>query len=288
MHSNATQVGRVRSPGQAPFSPLSLVEVMSNGMQWTELPSTSNEWREGPQERDANWGAALTAPGVQADRRNGVLLSPLGRHSQTALHEELFAMVEAELGRAREEAERIIAEAEQTAQALVQKRCEEAVAEVRTEQCQAFASAAEACLEQIREQWRGLCKELYSQIATLAVEVAEKIIHRQLDEHPELVIEMAREALSQLSQEGKLRLVVSEVDADLLSEHMAALLSVLPPATELTIVGDAALRQGDVIVQGEGGEIDARIDTQLNTIAAVLNETNSDAGAVGDGKAAAA
>jgi flagellar biosynthesis/type III secretory pathway protein FliH len=82
--------------------------------------------------------------------------------------------------------------------------------------------------------------------------------------------------------------VVSEVDADLLSEHMAALLSVLPPATELTIVGDAALRHGDVIVQGEGGEIDARIDTQLNTIAAVLNETNSDAGAVGDGKAAAA
>jgi len=195
------------------------------------------------------------------------------------------SLAEAELARAREEARRILEEAEQAAEraaaaarAEMERRCEEAVAAVQAEQRQAFAQAAADLLGQMEEGFHSLCEDLGRQVAALAMEVAEKVVRDRLDTRPEAVVQMAREALRSLSDGGcaatcgTVRLVVSAGGARELSEHKAALLTALPPGGELSVVADETLAPGDVIVQGEGGEIDARIATQLEAIRQGLEE----------------
>jgi flagellar biosynthesis/type III secretory pathway protein FliH len=78
---------------------------------------------------------------------------------------------------------------------------------------------------------------------------------------------MAREALARLTDGGKLRLLVSPADADRLRAQKQALLSALAPGGQVEIVADETLQPGDVLVQSEAGEVDARLATQLDTLA---------------------
>lgn len=175
-----------------------------------------------------------------------------------------------EIEAAREEAARIIAEARKRAAEEIERRCAEAVAAVEAEQRQAFAQAASELLAAIEEQWKFFREEMASQVSTIALEVAEKIVHRKLAEDADIVVSMAREALSKLTDAGRVRLVVSSDDADRLAEHKAVLLTALPPGTEIEVVADPSLGRGDIVVQSQGGEIDARLGTQLDAMRRTL------------------
>ncbi len=159
------------------------------------------------------------------------------------------------------------------AEAEIQRRCAEALARIEQQERQAFSQAASELLRQIESQWQAFMDSASRQIATLALEIAGRIIRQKLETDTEAVLTMAREVLSKLTDAGKIRLVLSPEDADRLSEYKARLLAALPPGSDVEIVADQSLQRGDIVVQSEAGEIDARIQTQLASIADTLRQT---------------
>ncbi|MCD6351689.1 MAG: hypothetical protein J7M26_06185 [Armatimonadetes bacterium] len=199
---------------------------------------------------------------------------PPGAQTSSGPASEAAEAVERELARARAEAARLLQQAREQAAAEAENLKAQVEAQVRAEQEEAFAKAAEELLAQERRQWEELRERLAQQVAPLAIEIAERILRSTLAEKPEVVVEMARAALSSLADDGQVRLVVSPEDEDLLSQHKTALLAALPPGAELTIVSEETLGRGDLVVQGAAGELDARIDTQLNSFVEELQRAS--------------
>lgn len=188
---------------------------------------------------------------------------------------------------ARREAARIVAEAEECAAAR-DASAAEALARARAEEHEAFASAARELLARIEDEWQAARRRVEGQVATLALAVAAKILRRELDARPEAVVGMARAAMAQLTDGGRLRLRVSARDAGVVDERRALLVGALPPGASLEVAADESLAPGDVVVESEAGEIDARVDVQLETLARSLGATAAEAAGEGDGEEARA
>ncbi|MBF7081962.1 flagellar biosynthesis protein [Desulfallas sp. Bu1-1] len=144
-------------------------------------------------------------------------------------------------------------------------------ARIETEKIMAGAGKVLAQAEQVRrEKLTGLKDE----ILELALEIAEKILARELELHPDIVLNVAGEALQLVTNRKSVVLWVNPEDLQICENHRERLLNHLPPRAELQILTDEQIERGGCVVETDFGKVDARITAKWeNLISAIKGES---------------
>lgn len=131
------------------------------------------------------------------------------------------------------------------------------------------AAAALACAAAERDR---RLAALAPEVAALAVDVARRVLGRELAQDPAAVVDLAARALAQARERREVVLRVSPEDAALVRGAEGRLAALLARAPGLVVREDASLERGGVVVETEAGRIDARVEAQLAAMERALAE----------------
>ncbi|MBS1722937.1 MAG: hypothetical protein JSS66_08295 [Armatimonadetes bacterium] len=124
---------------------------------------------------------------------------------------------------------------------------------------QEFAQRAEGAIE----DWYGKAEEA---LTGLALEIASRAIVADLSINRESVVEIAREAISEVRHGTEVRIRLNPFDAGILDARKGEILAAVAGVRSIEIVPDLTVKSGCQI-DTDGGVIDARIDTYLSRLA---------------------
>jgi flagellar assembly protein FliH len=108
------------------------------------------------------------------------------------------------------------------------------------------------------------------ELVRLAVGIAERVLHQQIALDRGVVVEMAKVAISRLVDKESVTVRVNPGDLERMREHRDELLS-NGEIKNFRVVEDQRVDRGGVVVETDGGTIDARISTQVNEAKRVLH-----------------
>lgn len=176
-----------------------------------------------------------------------------------------------------ERATQLLAEAEQRGASQVEK----ITAEARTAG-HAEASAAvdrdmadmmatmRNLVDMARVERHKLMESAEPELVRLAVGIAERVLHQQIALDRGVVVEMAKVAIGRLVEKESVTVRVNPGDLERMREHRDELLD-SGEIKNFRVVEDQRVDRGGVVVETDGGTIDARISTQLNEAKRVLH-----------------
>src|SRR5690606_23765030 len=103
-------------------------------------------------------------------------------------------------------------------------------------------------------------------IVDLTCSIAEKIIGKQLQLEPELIVDMIQRSLSRRREQGEITLCVAPKQLALMQGAREELMAAIDSQAELVIIPDISVKDYGCVIRSKFGSIDARIDTQLSEI----------------------
>jgi type III secretion protein L len=107
-------------------------------------------------------------------------------------------------------------------------------------------------------------------VLDLALKVAAKIVGRDLERDPELVIEIVASCTEAARSAKAMVLKVHPEDGKLLREKRPRLMELIGRAVDIAIRDDAEVERGGCVIQTEYGTIDGQIRTQFEMLRNVL------------------
>jgi flagellar biosynthesis/type III secretory pathway protein FliH len=113
-----------------------------------------------------------------------------------------------------------------------------------------------------------------SEIVRLSIEIAEKVLSAKLGLHPQVVVDIAREAIDMLHDRDQVILYVNPGEAGLFEEKKEELIKHLSPRGELHIVSDHEVGPGGCVAETEYGRVDARLETRWGALLKALEDVN--------------
>ena len=165
------------------------------------------------------------------------------------------------ISRAREEAQAIKESAAKEGYQAGLEQASEDISEVKNA-ITAFLSAKQEVFEYIAPD-----------ILEISVDIAKKIIKREIQQDPSLILNNILEILKGLSkEETKITLRVNPQQVALLKTEIPELMSTAGLDAKVLVVPDEELMEGGCMVTTTNGVIDATIETQLSVISEALKE----------------
>lgn len=128
----------------------------------------------------------------------------------------------------------------------------------------------QAMLSGFAQQRRELLDELLPYVVRIAVEVARRIVRRELTSDPGMVTRTVQAALEQMLSASQIVVRVHPLDAQVLQAQIGALADAPDQAEAIEIVPDGSIDPGGCVVESERGIIDARLRTQFEQMQAQL------------------
>ncbi len=174
-------------------------------------------------------------------------------------------------------AEQIVADAKELAQQILGEANTEAEQMKATAHDTGFKEGADQAAAQytqvIAEHSKRMERkeqEVAGQIRQLSLAIAKKIIAKEIETNPQVIVDMAKKHLQSIRQRREVYLRVSPSDLENLKKNKRELVDQLGRAKEIEIRADEELSPGSMFIETEAGTIDARLETQLGVIERVL------------------
>ena len=114
--------------------------------------------------------------------------------------------------------------------------------------------------------------ESEDEILKLAIDIAERIIRKEISRTSENWFEMVKEAVEKVAGATEITIRVSVEDEAYLIQHLSEVQKLLTEAPAIRVVADSSLEPGDLIIQSNLGQLDARIKQQLRLMLNSLRE----------------
>ncbi|RDV84673.1 FliH/SctL family protein [Ammonifex thiophilus] len=181
----------------------------------------------------------------------------------TPSEEEVIASLRAEaealVSQARAEAERLKAEA---------------VAELEAARREAgrLVEQAREAIRAAEEERRRLMAELEPELVNLAVTMARRLVAAELKLNPEVVLNVAKEALSLVRDRPYVLLLVNPEDLPLCQANRQKLEVLLPEGAVLRLLPDPRLGRGECQVETDQGVVDATFKARWEILLESLKE----------------
>jgi len=147
--------------------------------------------------------------------------------------------------------EEVFAKAKEEARADVQARQAEEIARAKMEAGQIIANVEKDVIE-------------------LALQVANRILGRDLQREPELVLEICANAIEVARASKAMTFRVNPEDGKLLREKRPRLMELIGRQVDLAIRDDSEVERGGCVIQTDYGTIDAQIRTQFEMLRTLL------------------
>lgn len=178
---------------------------------------------------------------------------------------------------AHDRAAQLLAEAERRAELLTESIHAEArgaghaegVAAADSEMNEMLATMRNL-VDMARVERHKLMESAEPEIVRLAVGIAERVLHQQIALDRGVVIEMAKVAIARLVEKESVTVRVNPGDLERMREHREEMLA-SGEIKNFRVVEDQRVDRGGVVVETDGGTIDARISTQVNEAKRVLH-----------------
>jgi flagellar assembly protein FliH len=122
---------------------------------------------------------------------------------------------------------------------------------------------AEAILE-IGRMKSSLYAQVEKEVVKLAIEVAKKIIHREIQVDPDIIQTLIRVTLANVAVKNPVTIHVNPVDFNYISERQAELSQ--SEARNISIVPDKSIARGGCLVETDCGDIDARLEEKFHEV----------------------
>ena len=110
------------------------------------------------------------------------------------------------------------------------------------------------------------------QIVELVMTITRKIISDELEERPEIILGVVREALGRVRDQDHLNIHVSLDDYERILQSRNELQSIVGSEKSFTVTADTVLERGGCLIETSFGTVEAGIDTQLESIRKALQE----------------
>lgn len=145
---------------------------------------------------------------------------------------------------------------------------------------QAGLEQSKADLELLKETlstFMNAPQEVYEQIAPdileISVEIAQKIIKKEVSEDPQVLVNTIVEVMKGLSkEETKVVLRVNPTQVDIIKQSVPDILNLAGMDTKVVVLSDENISEGGCMVTTTNGVVDATIETQLSVISEALRE----------------
>ena len=105
-------------------------------------------------------------------------------------------------------------------------------------------------------------KAIEPEVLSLAVEIARKIVHDEIEANPEVIGHVARAAIRDTVDRARVTIRVAPRDHAFLARFRPDLLRI-EGVKEVVIEEDERIEPGGCLVETESGQVDARIDSQF-------------------------
>jgi flagellar assembly protein FliH len=156
-------------------------------------------------------------------------------------------------------------------QAAYARGLQEGRAQAEAEVAQVVQGLGEAIAELTRFR-RSMLERYQTELLDLALEVARKVVDRELEQHPEHWIGIIREGVQRAVDRDHIRIRVASPLHAFLRTHLGDLRGELEGVKELELLEDPALPATGCIVETSYGDLDLGIESQIATIRGALGE----------------
>lgn len=186
--------------------------------------------------------------------------------SRTLFHSpELARQAQEELHRAREEADRILREAREQAEAVTQQAKADGRSAAEDETRAALAAAAAVLAE--TKHWR---EEMLAQseqtVLELVREIAKAMFGQGVALDPAALRKVFERAMAEARAIGDLRIHVHPEDAMALGSEWWQQEQASLGGQRIELVASESVRRGGCYIEGELGSVDARVESQMQTV----------------------
>lgn len=194
---------------------------------------------------------------------------PPPRRAQVVNAEEFEARTTAKdiITKANEEAAQIKAEALRFKEEVAAKAREEAKADVQARSAEELARA--------KLQAGQIIADSQKDVLELALMCANKIIGRDLERQPELVLEIVANCTEAARSSKAMVVKVNPEDGKRLRASMPRLLELIGRSVDISVRDDNDVERGGCIIRTEYGTIDGQIRTQIDMLRNVLTPTET-------------
>jgi flagellar assembly protein FliH len=108
------------------------------------------------------------------------------------------------------------------------------------------------------------------QILEILILIAEKVIHRQVQLSPDVILDTVRAASGHLMETEEVRVRLNPSDFEYIREIEDILSKKLTSRKNIIIVDDSSIGRGGAVIETEFGDIDATIRSQIEHLKDVL------------------
>jgi flagellar assembly protein FliH len=135
------------------------------------------------------------------------------------------------------------------------------------------AGAVKMMVNQIAVQHDTWMKQYAETIVALVIEISERVIRAKLDREPEILVRWAADALTATRSAQRITVAVHPETLAELGTDLEQLLRTPGLPEDSTLVPDESISRTGVVVRQLGGNVDAGLETQMETLRRLLEET---------------
>jgi flagellar assembly protein FliH len=208
-----------------------------------------------------------------------------------AIRQEVLSEVSSEaetlIANAKAEAEKCLSEANSQVELIKQQAFEDGKkegyqdgvtagkADIRAEmqyELDKMAETANSIVMSAKRETEKMITAAERQIVDIALAVARKLLARELEENPAVVLPIVKTALEKVHDQEQIVVKVSVDDFELVTEAKSDLQMMSGCEQSLTVLADPTISAGSCVIDTAYGSVDARIDMQFEAIQKALRE----------------
>ncbi|MCA9192741.1 MAG: hypothetical protein KDB03_13290 [Planctomycetales bacterium] len=150
------------------------------------------------------------------------------------------------------------------------KRIQETAQRLSDQRCKTAITACEASVNELANEtvaWLNLWR---NQTIEIAIQIAEKLVRRELQDRDEILRVWMEEALVAMRDARDIRILVHPDDFAVAGRFLQHLAKIVPQAASAEVIPDPEVKLGGCIVRCTNGQIDQQLETQLQRLVAQL------------------
>ncbi len=118
-------------------------------------------------------------------------------------------------------------------------------------------------LEQICEKW---LRQWQHETIPLAIVIAERLVRRQIDLDPTILLQWLTDAVALARGEQSLQIYIHPADKALLGPRLDSFIAKLGQKQKISVIDDESLQSPGVVVRSDDLEIDSQLISQLDRL----------------------
>lgn len=131
---------------------------------------------------------------------------------------------------------------------------------------------ANLIIKSAQEEFYSVVEQSEQKIIDLAIHTAEKIINKEISNHPKSFLSIVTKAMEEIKDQPSVSIYLHPNNYEFVFKEKNELREVLDGDTNVEIYIDQQINENGCLIKHSFGEIDASVDTQLDKIHDVLTE----------------